>query len=167
MAEHRWELIAEIGQRLTNGWAIMTPITRWSAWEKEVLFQTDAGPACQKLIVERQAQVDDDDDESILITAHFATKLKENYDLVASTDHIFIPSQAVRDWVNEATGERFKTSGATAHLKSLSIKHLEYERTNHSRGWVWKGTNCTSEKPTPLAKAKKPVPATSEPSRPW
>jgi hypothetical protein len=76
--ENRVGILADIRQALEDDPGIVTPRTRWAAWEQGVLAKTDDLMRCQDTIVERQGTIDDDNEERDLIEQHFVEELRKS-----------------------------------------------------------------------------------------
>jgi hypothetical protein len=118
-----------------------TEFTRWGEWERAVLSRVDDPGGCQKLIAERQSQVDADDDEADIVRTGFVEELTRlHHD--PDTAVVFIKPQDAARIVNAATNQRNQaTNRAGAYLGRLTIKELK--RTADSRwgrGWRWTGS---------------------------
>jgi hypothetical protein len=73
--QHRWEIIADVRDRLQGEQHPVTPRTRWATWESEVLAHMDKLAECQEIIAKRQETVDDDNSDRVLVAAHFGQRL--------------------------------------------------------------------------------------------
>jgi hypothetical protein len=142
LQQHRWEIIAEIGHILSAERPTITAATRWSAWERDVLFRTKAPVSTQALIVERQNAMDDDEDDKARMVAKFVEKLRAA-GLDHETCHVFIPSAVVDAWVSEAEGELMKARSVNPLLRQLQIPQLVKPKDNNKRGWYWIGPKTT------------------------
>ncbi|NQT36339.1 MAG: hypothetical protein HQ581_02555 [Planctomycetes bacterium] len=118
--------------------------TRWASWESAVLSRVDDPDGCLDLIVQRRGQADVEEEESDIITSHFASKLAWlEYD--ADRDDVFLPNDIVAKWFNQATGDHKKTAGVTRTLKQLRdekrLWRLSPYRMGGSgeRGFRWTG----------------------------
>ena len=142
--EHRWEIIGDIGAALSKGCEPITPATRWGTWEAEVLARLPEAEACQKVIKERQAGLDDDDHERDIVRDTFRARIKA---MNREPDEVvlFISSGIVAKWLEEATGEKRPTNRASNYLGGLGIQELRKSASKEGRrGWRWTGTEANS-----------------------
>jgi hypothetical protein len=142
--EHRWALIADVLALLQGPKASPGEFSRWAAWEAEVLAACPDPAACRRVIAERQAAVDGDQEDSDLVRDAFAALLRgRGHDPDKAV--VFIPSAEAARAVNDATGEDRPTQRATGYLGTLAI--LELRKTKRSdrggRGWTWTGRGAT------------------------
>jgi hypothetical protein len=142
--EHRWEIIADVRARLEDDRGLVTPVTRWAAWERDVLAQTDKLKECQDLIILRQETIDEDNSDRCLVADHFARKLRELGE-VPETACVLIPSQWAAEWLSEVTRKKYATNTASAFIGRLGIDQLTNSRTEGVRGWIWRGSQATCD----------------------
>ncbi len=122
-----------------------TTFTRWSSFEKAVLSKVANPEACKKLIAERQAEVDDDSNETDLVVDFFRQKLRdENQN--PDTCCLFFTTAEITDWLQKATGNNLPINKATPYLRALSIAELSYSKKTGRPGWVWRGSHAKPKK---------------------
>ncbi len=136
---HRWAIIGDALALLSGGKGALAEHSRWAAWEDEVLACVGDPAACQALIVERQAAVDGEQEESDMVREAFVEALDAHgHDPDGAV--VFIPAAEAAKIVNEATNEPHRpTQRATAHLQTLAIKELRKTNRTGARGWRWTG----------------------------
>lgn len=128
----------------------LTHYTRWATWERDVLSKVGNPAGIQKLVQQRQAEIDDDAIETELVRNHFRDKIAacgKEPDRVC----IFLPNPVPQIWLEEATGERLPTNKASTKLETLGIPELskalkkekQGKRQHQRRGWRWKGTKAS------------------------
>jgi len=117
---------------------------RWATWEAAVLSRVDDPNGCLDLIVERRKEADVEEEESDIISSHFASKLARlEYD--TERDDVFLPNDIVAKWFNEATGDRKKVASVSRTLKQMRdekrLRRLSPHRMGGSgeRGFRWVG----------------------------
>jgi hypothetical protein len=100
----------------------------------------------QKVILERQAAVDVDEEESTLIEDYFADQLRGfGYDVDA--ERVFIPSQVTARWFGWATNQHATTVIAASRTLSQLATEGRLRRLSISagrswgRGFIWTGEN--------------------------
>jgi hypothetical protein len=140
--EKRWAIIGDILARLSGPAEALARHSRWAAWEEEVLARVPDPAACQKLIADRQAEVDGDQEDSDLVRGAFAAYLRSRgHDPDRAV--VFIPSSEAARVVNDATGEERPKQRATAYLQTLAVKELRKSNApDGSRGWRWTGAKA-------------------------
>jgi hypothetical protein len=141
--DHRWAILGDIVAALQAPVAPLTRFSRWGLWEAAVLARLPEPADAQKVIEERQAEVDDDREESELVREAFVNELKfrgHNPD----QDAIFIPSKVAAQILLDATNERRPTNKASAHLKTLGISELR-KSDRDQKGWVWTGKRAAGK----------------------
>jgi hypothetical protein len=143
---HRWEIIAEAMQILRKEATKIEAATRWADWERSVLSRV-AGDlkACQKVILDRQGEVDSDDSERDTVRDYFAGRLKYHYDVEPDTLHVLIPSKDAARWLSGAERKNYPTNHASARLGNLGVPELRKSRKTDLRGWVWRGERSCAQ----------------------
>jgi hypothetical protein len=140
----RWAIIGDIVAALKAPAGKLERFSRWASWEAAVLARTDEPVECQKVIEERQGQVDEDGAEADIVRQAFIETLTYHaYNLKMLA--VWLPSKAVAAIVNEATNEKNRSvPKATAYLRTLTIPELrESNRGDWGRGWLWRGNDVT------------------------
>src|SRR5690606_32154551 len=86
--------------------------SRWGAWEQAILSRLPEPTEAQRLIAERQAAADIENEESQIIEEFFRDQLaKLHYD--PDTSIVHIPNPTAAAWLNQATGAQDRTAAAT------------------------------------------------------
>ncbi len=141
--EHRWEIIADVGEILTSEAGPLTPKTRWAAWEQGVLSKVDLAERCQELVRERMMTADADDEEKEIVAEHFREMLSlHHHD--AEGGKVFFPTGLAAEWLAVATRENRSPSRANSYLAGLGIPELRRSAKDGTRGWLWTGPNARS-----------------------
>jgi hypothetical protein len=73
--ERRWEIIGDIIALLKETRQPLNRYSRWSIWEQAVLSRVPDPSECQKVIEERQAEIDDDQTEADMVRAGIREEL--------------------------------------------------------------------------------------------
>lgn len=142
---NRHEIIGDAIGILSTEQTQLRRFSRWEAWEREVLScVTDPGEA-QKVIAERQAETNVDNEEAEIIEEHFAERLAElNYDPEIAV--VRIPRSIACEWYLKATNEKgISNTKITRVIKQLieekTIKRIQEDSSrNYGRCWIWYGT---------------------------
>ncbi|NQV26183.1 MAG: hypothetical protein HQ518_17650 [Rhodopirellula sp.] len=114
--------------------------SRWPDFENEVMRAVDPTLKIMNVVLKRQAEIDDDDEETELVRTQFRDELlRRGHD--PDTDWVFIPSKTGADWYFSATGERKPVNSASRRINTLGLRELTKSRRNGSPGWAWKGCN--------------------------
>ena len=114
--------------------------SRWPDFENEVMRAVDPTLEIMSTVSKRQAEIDDDDEETRLVRAQFRDELqRRGHD--PDTDWVFIPSRIGAAWYLSATGERNAVNVAARRINTLGVRELKKSRRNGSPGWKWKGCN--------------------------
>jgi hypothetical protein len=134
--QRRWEIIGDILAELQRPVKPLKPCSRWAAWEAAVLSHVSDPAACQKVIAQRQAEVDDDQAEAELVRTYFAEQIARHY---ASTAEPWFPASQAATWLREALHEPLMaTNKASKVLNSLCIPELrKTQGGKRGRGWYW------------------------------
>src|SRR5262249_3220099 len=136
----RWEIIGDLVEILQSPPAAkLCKFTRWAAWEADVLSRVSDPGEAQGVIAERQADMDEDENESAVMREAFADELRRRrHD--PDKEAVRIPPNAVAKVVAEVTGERFARNKASALLGTLAIRELRrLKGRTKGRGWEWRG----------------------------
>lgn len=139
--EHRWAIIADIIAGLKNAHETFRRNTRWGQWENAVLAGVAEPAEAQKVITERQGEIDDDDDEGALVRQAFYAELEGRCHR-PDREAIFIPSAIAAGIVNLATGERRHPTRAIRHLLNLPIEEIRKSKKDGARGVAWRGKDA-------------------------
>jgi hypothetical protein len=138
---HQSALVGDVVAALRAETYPLTKFTRWAMWERSVLARLPEPTEAQSIIIERQGQVDAEQEENELIQDYFAERLEGlGYD--AQEDRILIPSGVAARWFNEVNSSRDSTTAVSRCLKRLineqRIRNLsEAKGRTHGRGFVW------------------------------
>jgi hypothetical protein len=140
--EHRWEIIGDILAELKRTVEPLASYSRWAAWERDVLSRVGEPSECQKVIKERQGEVDDDQTETDLTRGAFVEDLKaRGFD--PDTAAVWYPASLAAELVNRALGEKLPTARATSRLKTLNVPELRKGDQKGERGWAWRGSDAS------------------------
>jgi hypothetical protein len=140
--EKRWEIVGDMlaALRARPG----TPLqnyARWSEWEEQVLSRVAEPSDCQKVIKERQMEIDGDLEDAELVREAFVVELTRRQHR-PDDDAIFIPSEVSAGIINKATQKRLTVPQATGFLNTLAISELKKsKREGKARGHAWRGKN--------------------------
>lgn len=141
---HKWEIVGDIIGKLKAPGAKLPRFSRWSAWERAVLSRVADPSEAQKVVEERQREVDDDAAEADVVRSGFVAELKRHgHD--PERGAVFIPAGEAARIVAEATGEKRATNKATTYLRMLAIPELRKSAESGARGWRWVGKAAAPE----------------------
>jgi hypothetical protein len=120
--------------------------TRWATWERDVLSRVADPAGVQRLIAQRQAEVDDDATEMELVRGYFRNKIAD-CDKHPDKACIFLPNPVAQVLLEGATGEYLPTNKALTKLEMLGIPELSMttkkdEQHHVRRGWRWMGADA-------------------------
>lgn len=113
--------------------------SRWSAWERAVLEKLDDPAGCQRVILQRQREVDDDANEAEVVRDAIAALILEGgFD--PDSHVVFIASRQLAWCLSQATGEKVGETKVSARLRALGINELAKKtRCAKANGWIWRG----------------------------
>jgi hypothetical protein len=155
---HRWEIVGDVIAALSEQTGEnarlecfektrLKRFTRWAEWEKDVLACCPDAAECQRVIAERQADVDGDQDEADQVRDQFVAELRRRGHS-PENDVVFIPSSTATDIYNGALGTKEHKQRAKELLTKLNIVELKYRRRHGGvRGFVWTGKNADPNRP--------------------
>jgi hypothetical protein len=138
VSTRRWEILGDLVAVLKGEAPALAQYSRWATWERDVLARVGEPSDSQKVVQERQDEVDDDAQEEDLIREAFATKLR-GCGHVPEAAAVWLSAAEVTEIVNLATGEKRPTNKATAHLGTLAVAELRRSNRSFGRGWLWTG----------------------------
>lgn len=147
--EKRWAILGDLLEALRAPAEPLKRYSRWASWEAAVLARVGDPSECQKVIAERQGEVDEDAAAADVVREAFLARLKQ-HGLAADTAVIWFVSKDVADIVNEATDEKRARNKATAYLRTLGIPELRESRRGTGRGWTWHGSRAPADAPATL-----------------
>jgi hypothetical protein len=140
----RWEIVGEILAELKRDLPPLEVCSRWGAWEGAVLSRVADPSECQKVIGERQDEVDDDTTEADLVREYFTQQISQRRHH-PERSVLWIDSQTAARWCNQALNEDRPTQRATSYLETLGIAELRHSRRgDRGRGWTWRGRLSTA-----------------------
>lgn len=139
--ENLWAIIADVRDRLAAASAISSARTRWATWERDVLGKLQWADCLQKLIVERQGEVDNDDDERTTVVDAIREKL-EGTGRDPDRSYVLIPNSTFYAWIEEATRTKRSTTQIVGFVGGLEIPNLRKNKGGAVRGWYWKGDDA-------------------------
>jgi hypothetical protein len=143
--ERRWQIVGDILAELKKPAAKLATHSRWGSWEDAIVARLPRPAAVQRLIRERQGEMDGDDADADTIRAAFAKELSDRgHDPDRAS--VRIPVGVAAAVVSTALRRHFETGKATTFLKGLHIPELRYDRKTNSRAWVWSGTESDTAK---------------------
>jgi len=140
---HREQLLGDITTALRDEIYLLDRFSRWASWEKDILQRYDRCKELQTLILDRQAAVDVEEEESGILEDFIRDRLHELvYDPL--TQQIFIPSAVTAEWFNAANNDRAKVPAVSRILKQLITEgRLPRLQVNVCRSWgrgfIWSG----------------------------
>jgi hypothetical protein len=145
--DKRQELIGDILGFLRRERAQLPASSRWGAWENDVLSRLPEPADAQRVILERQASSDAEQEEADVVEEHFESQLL-GCQYSTDSQRVFLPSTVARDWLNQATNERHTTTSASRWLKQqISERKLrrlaESKGRAHGRGFLWVGQQAS------------------------
>jgi hypothetical protein len=125
--------------------------SRWSTWERDVLARLPEPTDTQRVILERQGEVNVEAEELEIIENFIERRLTTlNYN--TATEVIHIPVEIVAEWFNSATNEKHRTQAESRQLnqaaKEAAAKGKTYRlkqgpSRTHGRGFLWIGKEGT------------------------
>ena len=130
--------------------------TRWAAWENGVLSKLSNAKACQAIIVQRQNDLDVEQEEGHMIQDQFARQLSRN-NFNPQRDRVFVPNDIAASWLNLALGEKHSKVSAVRIMSRMigegrlcSIKRNPHPQrlegtTLRERGFWWEGPEWQGE----------------------
>jgi hypothetical protein len=144
--EERWAIVGDCLARLREPGKKLPHYTRWGAWEAGVLSRVADPAECQKVIAERQGEVDDDAGESATVGEGFRAELRRRgHD--PNRVAVWIPSADAAAILNAATREKYPVNRAGVYLGTLSIPELRKSDQAGLRGWAWRGKDSKPGEP--------------------
>ncbi len=141
--EHRAGLIGDIIGFLRSERGQLDQHSRWGTWEHDVLSRLPEPADAQRVILERQGASDAEREEVDIVEEYVGSQLV-GLQCGVETERIFIPSTIARDWLNQATNERYTTVGASRWLNQQieegKFRRLAQNRCRaYGRGFLWIG----------------------------
>lgn len=116
--------------------------SRWGQWEREVVERLPEPGDVQKVILERQSDIDVEAEEAGEIERAFRERL-ERLNLDTLRQRIFVPSTRAAEWLGKAIGESLSTTKASRMLGQKidegELPTMQRSRTGTTRGFYWIG----------------------------
>jgi hypothetical protein len=142
--EHREAIVADIIAELARPGVRLQKYSRWAVWEDQVLSRCENPDECLRVILERQSDMDADQEESDMIREAFATQLVRHGYRPAEVVALF-SSEAMAAVIKEATGEPRARNKASAYLNTVKPAEMAKCDKRDSRGWLWSGALARPE----------------------
>jgi hypothetical protein len=139
--EHRAEILADVGDHFRNGRTSITPAGRWASWEADVLAATIDPAVSQRVIMERQGDVDAGNADRDMVQDYFARRIRtagHNPDTTVVRFNV----QTATQWSNEAMNRKEDGTRVGGFLRGLHIPELTPKSSHGVRSWTWRGTNA-------------------------
>jgi hypothetical protein len=133
----RWEIVGDILERFADPAATLDRYTRWSAWEAEVLARVAGASGCQRVIADRQGDIDDESNESELVRDAFVATIRSQ-GFNPDTGVFFFTNKLAAWVVGEAT-EKIPTNKLKAYMKNIAVPELRKSASDGDKGWRWTG----------------------------
>jgi len=143
--EHQRAILGDLVGVLRGPVTPLREFTRWATWERDILQRLPEPGDAQKTIVERQAAVDVDEEESSLVEDYFADQLRRlGYDVDA--ERVFIPSQVSARWYGWAVNQPTAVIAASRQLNQMAtegrLRRISISTgRSWGRGFIWTGEN--------------------------
>ncbi|MCI0376095.1 MAG: hypothetical protein L0215_00665 [Gemmataceae bacterium] len=145
--ENRWAIVGDCLEILRAPGTKLAKYSRWGAWEAGVLARVGDPAECQRVIRERQEEVDDDASEAAIVREAFTSELSQRgHNWV--TEAVWIPATVAAEVLNSVSAEKHAVNRAGVYLGTLSIPELRKSDREGMRGWAWRGEK--SEVSAPL-----------------
>ena len=144
--EHRHAIIGDICAALRGEQFALHEFTRWAAWEQGVLSRLPEPSEAQRVILDRQAEANCEQDEAEIIEEHFGEQLRKlSYD--PDRQQVRIPVAIAARWYGWAVGEQTKTAAASKRLRQMSdegqLQRIKPEPSRkHGRCFLWIGEHA-------------------------
>ena len=148
---NRDQIIEDIAYRLTGKRAQLDHYSRWQSWERDVLALVAEPHECQRIIKERQGEVNCDRDEADIIEDYFARMIASAH-LDPEVDRVYLPSRLIAEWMGDALHEKTSSVGAGRKIRQM-IREGQVNRIaedNHhgkKRGVIWWPESADSSVP--------------------
>jgi hypothetical protein len=158
--ERRWEILGDLLAELRRPVPPLARFSRWGAWEQEVLAHVTDPAACQKVLEQRQAALDADQEEADLVREGFMRAIRQTGQDPARSLVWITTQQAVRV-IAQATEVQWPITHVSAHLASLGIPELRKSDRAKAKGWTWRGTAAPPDAKASTLEPRQPTAATS------
>jgi hypothetical protein len=141
--QFRNEIVGDIIAALRSDPFPLANFSRWATWEQHVLTRLSEPSDAQRLILERQSEVNCELNEAELIEEYFAKQLwNAGYD--PGNAQVRIPVSVAAEWFNSATGTKEKTVAISMRIKQMigegQLKRIASDPSRtHGRCVIWTG----------------------------
>jgi hypothetical protein len=144
--EHQQEIVGDILGLLRRPRTLLADNSRWGAWEHDVLSRLPEPADAQRAILDRQLASDTEREEVDIVEEYIESQLSD-LQFSPSSQRIFIPSVIAREWLCQATNERYTTAGASRWLNQQitedKFQKLDVSRgRKYGRGFMWIGEDA-------------------------
>jgi hypothetical protein len=143
---HRWEIIGDILALLKAESAGLANYTRWAAWEHAVLSHVPLAEQCQKVIAERQEEIDSDQEDADFIRAAFLRTLRTFGKGIDPDKAVwFIKSEDAAQIYNSASDKDIGRQTAVNYVNALGIRELRKVRGGVDKLWGFRWTGSQAD----------------------
>lgn len=164
---HRWEIIAELIAHLRRPANDLPSVSRWGAWDSQILARLPRPEALQELIQQRREEIDDDNHEAMILRQeivkelrirrhgkpHPDSELDDTTDLDFGADRdewnvdricVRIPADVMTQILCSAFNDRFTTTAMGTKVKAMAgaIPELRFARRDGHSTYFWTGKHC-------------------------
>lgn len=146
---HRHAILGDLVARLKVSVPALCNVSRWGHWEQAVLARLHDPQRLQEVIRERQATIDDDEEDKDIILEAIHQRLRA-HGLIPDQSCVLITSKDMAQIINEALNEQFPVNRASSFVKTLGIPELRKSDRGCARGWIWCGREATLGTPQRL-----------------
>lgn len=146
--ENRWRIMGDIAAFFEQPADELPAYSRWGAWQRAVLCRLPEPVDAAKVIAERQAAINGDDDSVNELEDLFAERLRKlGYD--PDVDWVHLPSELATRWYNAVTASKLSPTAITRTIKQAygegMCKRLKVNPSRaKGRGLLWAPTDTTN-----------------------
>ncbi len=139
LSKNRDRLIGDLIGVMNRNPAKLAKVTRWVAWETEVLARVEHPSRCMAMIDKRTAGMDADSEDADRVRETLAEVLRQMGCSAPGESRYLLTSAATTQLVNRSLSKRYDAGQASAQIKALGIPEMRKSDRKGLRYWEWRG----------------------------
>jgi hypothetical protein len=113
---------------------------RWASWTRDVLARCKEPAELQKLILTRQASVNDDAEQARALSNYVGERIGRKFNCEPANVSVWMSTEVLAEILTSFLPQPVRVGGVTKKLKAIRPPGMDYDRASGgARGWTWTG----------------------------